>query len=299
MNLNYLKELIVLGECENFTVAAARLGIGQSTLSKHIASMEEELQTKLVTREKKDIFLTPAGEILLKSADAILKIYDKTVSDLAFLENESTGALHVDVFLWGMKQFVYPVTNLMREKFPQIEVILNSPHPVQPMEYLREGKTDIAQVFRYPHPDNEQLDFYDLGTTKFCIGMPAFHRLADKEQIFLRDLENETFVLAKTYEEFNAYFKNYLKGRGFRMKKEIMVDTVDTLFIMAESYNVVAPMQSISLDPNYRNNIFRYIEDSDSSVMMAYAWRKDNPNPCIPAFLAAVKQIFPSTQVFS
>ena len=298
MNLQYLKEFTVLAECKNFTIAAAQLLIGQPTLSKHIAQLEDELQTQLMIREKKDVFLTPAGEILLRSSQSILQIYEKALSDISFLSDESLGTLNIDVFLWGMKDYVYPVTNLMKDMFPQIDININSPHPTQPITNLRAGNVDIAQVFRYPHPDNDQLDFYDIGTTRFCIGMPKFHRLIDKETIFLRDLQGETFVFAKPYAEFNDYFKKYLTDHNFVMKKEILVDTIDSLFFMAESYNVIAPMQSISLDPNYRSNVFRYIADSES-VMMAYAWKKDNANPCISAFTTVLKQIYPTTRTFS
>ena len=49
MNTEYLKEFVVLAETKNFWEASDRLYMNQSTLSKHIKSLENELCVDLFT----------------------------------------------------------------------------------------------------------------------------------------------------------------------------------------------------------------------------------------------------------
>lgn len=53
-------------EAENFTAAAYNLGLTQPAVSQHIKQLEEEFGVKLFNRNGHNLFLTNAGEILLK-----------------------------------------------------------------------------------------------------------------------------------------------------------------------------------------------------------------------------------------
>ena len=48
MNTNWLREFVVLADTCSYAEAAARLFMGQSSLSKHIKALEEELGVRLV-----------------------------------------------------------------------------------------------------------------------------------------------------------------------------------------------------------------------------------------------------------
>ena len=50
MNTENIKEFIVLAETKNFWEASERLYMNQSTLSKHIKSLENDLGVALFTR---------------------------------------------------------------------------------------------------------------------------------------------------------------------------------------------------------------------------------------------------------
>ena len=292
MLIQHLEEFCVLAESKNFTKAAGQLYISQPTLSKHIGMLEEELGAALLDRTSKGVELTPAGQVLLDSAQEILAIHERTLFELEALTPRDNGALRLDVFLYGLSKFVYPLTAQMNKEHPDIEIEVRSPYPKNPIDVLLDGDTDVAQLFRYPHSNMESLEYRDVGISRFCIGMPYNHRLVNKEHIYLEDLAEETLLFAKTETEFNTYFKQHLARAGVNAKKEILVDSIDSMFVMAENYDVVAPMQSVNLDPNYRKNAFRYIDGTDESVRIAFAWRKGDENPCLATFSQIVEKLF-------
>ena len=52
MNLSWIKEFIVLSETGNYLAASGKLYIAQSSLSRHIKAMEEELGVLLFGRSR-------------------------------------------------------------------------------------------------------------------------------------------------------------------------------------------------------------------------------------------------------
>lgn len=68
MNISLFREFIVLAEEKNYMEAAERLYMNQSTLSKHIMSMENELGVPLFDRSTRRVELTEYGKALLPHA---------------------------------------------------------------------------------------------------------------------------------------------------------------------------------------------------------------------------------------
>lgn len=60
MNTNWLREFVVLADTCSYAEAAARLFMGQSSLSKHIKALEEELGLGLFERTSRRVRLSPA-----------------------------------------------------------------------------------------------------------------------------------------------------------------------------------------------------------------------------------------------
>ena len=61
MEIEYLHEFTVIANLGSFSRAAEELCISQSALSKHIAALERELDTPLLTRNSRNVSLSPAG----------------------------------------------------------------------------------------------------------------------------------------------------------------------------------------------------------------------------------------------
>ena len=73
MDIRILRYFLTVAKEQNFTKAAEQLNITQPTLSRQLASLEEELGTALFIRGSRSITLTEAG-ILLKRARSRLMV---------------------------------------------------------------------------------------------------------------------------------------------------------------------------------------------------------------------------------
>src|SRR5512136_3053582 len=77
MDISHLKEFVVLAQTGNFLEAADILYSSQSTLSKHIKSMELELGVPLFDRTTRKVSISKFGQLLLPYARQITEIQDK------------------------------------------------------------------------------------------------------------------------------------------------------------------------------------------------------------------------------
>jgi len=83
MELRHLRSFLVLAEELHQGRAAARLGIEQSSLSRQISDLEEELQATLFMRTTRGTWLSDAGSALLESARRIIADEQMTRAQVA------------------------------------------------------------------------------------------------------------------------------------------------------------------------------------------------------------------------
>ncbi|TCM53239.1 DNA-binding transcriptional LysR family regulator [Rhizobium sp. PP-F2F-G48] len=95
LNLTHIASFVMLQQTGSFTEAAARLGIGQSTVTQHIQRLEKSLGRQLVFRDTHQVRLTAEGEALLGHARGMLDLNGKVTA--LFGENRLRGRLRLGV----------------------------------------------------------------------------------------------------------------------------------------------------------------------------------------------------------
>lgn len=72
MNFKELQSFVAISKYKNFSKAAKALYLTQPTISHHIQTLEDELNTTILVRTSKSVSLTKAGQLLLIHAQKIL-----------------------------------------------------------------------------------------------------------------------------------------------------------------------------------------------------------------------------------
>ena len=94
MNIEYLRNFIKLTQYKSFSKLARDLPLSQSTLSHQISQLEKEFNgVILIDRTTKKFELTQAGNVLLKSAEQIIDLYDKCKVDLSKFQDQIIEAI--------------------------------------------------------------------------------------------------------------------------------------------------------------------------------------------------------------
>ncbi len=90
-----LAAFVAVAESGSFSEAAERLFITQPAVSKRIAQLEQQLETRLFDRIRKKIFLTEAGHALLPRARSILQSLKDAQQAVTDLDGDVSGKLAI------------------------------------------------------------------------------------------------------------------------------------------------------------------------------------------------------------
>src|SRR6266566_3250205 len=147
IELRHLAALEAVAREGSFRRAAERLGYVQSAISHQIAALESLTGKRLIERSRgtRPIALTPAGEVLLAHADAVIARMRTAQADLAALEGEGTTTLRVG----SMQDLTAHVVPALLRSFallrPDVSVSLHeSDSPATLLTLLGQGDVDLA-----------------------------------------------------------------------------------------------------------------------------------------------------------
>ena len=90
-----LRSFVAVVECANFTRAAQRLHLTQSTVSQQIRRLEDNLGCTLLDRDQRHVIATTEGERLLAYARRILTLHEEARE--AMFNQQSEGVLRLGV----------------------------------------------------------------------------------------------------------------------------------------------------------------------------------------------------------
>ena len=199
LDLKHLRTFIAVAEELSFRKAAERLNLTQPPVSLQIRNLEDELGEKLFDRGgRRKIQLTAAGRILLEGARETLRMAERTAENVALYSQGSSGHLrigHSDDFLHGL----LPRT-LARyhSDFPGVRVSLTARPSARVTEQLLAGELDLGFVcLPIPRLDTS-IVMQPLPSTPIVAVVATTHPLAGRQKIWLRELEEESFLLLPT-----------------------------------------------------------------------------------------------------
>lgn len=123
MDRQHLMEVFVtVAETESFSEAARRLNLSAASVTRAIATLEKNLQVKLLNRTTRSVKVTDAGHIYLAAVRRILGDIYAINETLAGARTKPSGKLSVTAPVQFGKIFINPVIVEYLELYPQMEV---------------------------------------------------------------------------------------------------------------------------------------------------------------------------------
>ena len=111
-------------EAKNFSAVARETNMSQSTVSKHIAALEERLGTKLLNRSTRSLKLTEAGKEYYQHCIRILNDFQEAEASVGKGKIKPTGTLRLSTSASFGRTFILPFLNEFLETYPEINIDL-------------------------------------------------------------------------------------------------------------------------------------------------------------------------------
>ncbi|MFJ5831657.1 LysR family transcriptional regulator [Streptomyces sp. NPDC093089] len=179
------------------TAAAAALYLTPSAVSQQLAALEQETGHRLVDRSARGARLTPAGEILLNHANAVLAQLERAESELAAYGSGEAGTVTVAAFATGIGLVVAPAIRALADSAPGIRVRVQDAEGDESLMMVLDRQVDVAVAVEYrgaPGEDDARLTRVPLYAEPFDAVLPPGHPLAAHERVALADLAKDTWI---------------------------------------------------------------------------------------------------------
>lgn len=123
MDRLYLMTVFVaVAEERSFAAGARRLGMSPPAVTRAIASLEERLGVKLLTRTTRYVRVTDAGQRYLEDARRIILDVDEADESVAGINAQPRGHLAVTAPILFGRMFVIPAVVDYLQQYPEMEV---------------------------------------------------------------------------------------------------------------------------------------------------------------------------------
>ena len=194
MNYNYLRYFSVLAQVEHYTLAAARLGISQPSLSSAINHLENELGgIKLFEKVGRNIRLTEEGRFYQEKVDAALHELNSASVTLRSSKVSAPVVVHMGVVSGALGGVVARELASHIRQNDRIRLQLTESSAEDLMDLVRQEKLDMAIVDTTNR--DRSLHFRKLCQRDFCVALPVEHPLANSEFLLPQQIAEEAQVV--------------------------------------------------------------------------------------------------------
>jgi DNA-binding transcriptional LysR family regulator len=209
--LQQLRILKAIATEKNFTRAASVLYISQPSLSKQIKSLEENLNTILINRERNNISLTESGEIFLQYSERILILCEESCRALIDLKNGDRGNLTVGASQTIGTYLMPRILAVFAQNYPQIDlkVQVDSTRAIATSIIKRE--IDVAIVGGEISEElKKKLTIKPFVWDELCLIIANSHPFAMKKVIPKEDLYYLDFIGLHSNSTIKKFIDNIL-----------------------------------------------------------------------------------------
>ena len=232
--LRLLRELAHRG---TMTSVAAAFGLTSSAVSQQLSTLEREAGVPLLERVGRRVRLTADGERLAAHAETILRAVDVAELDLKSAGETPKGTLDVASFSTFAKAHLLPATMRLRDRFPQLRMLIHELEPADSIESVRDGRCHIAVIFAYnlvPHADVAGLVTQELAEERLLLALPETWS-EERDPIDLRRLSQENWIVGSRQPDDRRLAERICAVAGFMPRITHTVDDYDLVLRMVSA----------------------------------------------------------------
>lgn len=197
MEITYLNEFIKVAETGNYLEAADQLFISQSSLSKHIQTLEKEMGLSLLDRTTRKVKLSSAGEVFFPFAKSLVKTYEDSLAALKKSEENAKKEFTLGVLPSIDSYGISDIVSEYMKKWKDTKIRLDEDDTSILLDKLKKGLYHLA--FAYDTKSDASLASVPYATDYLVAVIPKGHPLATQKSVTLKELAKENLIVLKSH----------------------------------------------------------------------------------------------------
>ncbi len=232
-NLNAMAIFAKVVQAGGFTAAANALGLPKSNISRHVSTLENELNVQLLERSTRRVHLTEIGEIYYRHCQRVLEEVEQAELSVNQMLAGPRGVLRVSASVTAGQQLLSPILSGYLLQYPDVQLQLELSN--RRIDLIEEG-FDLA-IRIGPLADSGLISRY-LGKSRLYLyaskqyterrGEPAVpHELIDHQLLLMGEMGlNDTLLLLGPRSEEKLIVKPYSTANDFHTLHQLASDGI-------------------------------------------------------------------------
>jgi len=263
MTITQLQYVLAVAEHKNFTLAAEKCFVTQPTLSMQIQKIEEELSIQIFDRTKKPIQLTDIGQKIVNQAKNIVIEADRIKDIVEQQKGFIGGEFRLGIIPTIMPTLLPMFLNNFIKKYPKVKLIIEELNTDEIIVKLKNGHLDAA-IASTPLME-EKLKEIVLYFEPFVAYIPENHKIADKGEIEISDLNIEEILLLQDGHCFRDGILNLCKSDGVSTGNSFQLESgsFETLIKLADEglgTTLLPYLHTLDLSEKDKKKLHHFVE---------------------------------------
>ncbi|WP_405159393.1 LysR family transcriptional regulator [Paenibacillus sp. FSL H8-0283] len=263
MELLQLKYFLTVARCEHVTEAAGKLHVTQSSLSKTIQRLEDDLGVPLFDRIGRKLRLNDFGRTFLQRTEKALFELEQGKREIADLSNPDQGTLQLAV---TTASTLPGILREFRKNKPDIQFHVQMVSLENMSRLLHRGEVDFC--LSSPPIEGDDIKCQILYDDPIVVAVPMGHRYADRSSIQLTELKDERFVGVKQGYGVRDMVDSVCQSAGFLPKYVYEGDEPARLTALVEAEIGLAFIPSTARNPHER---IKYLQVEEHQLVRKIA----------------------------
>jgi DNA-binding transcriptional LysR family regulator len=280
--VRHLRAVNVLAEELNFTRAADRLHITQSGFSKQINEVEARHGFHLFIRQnKKNVELTEVGRIFVEEARLALLHIDRAIHAA---REGSDSILTIGHSPDADEAWISAILAIRLPMHPKLRIQLVSEFSRELVRSVMAGDLDLALVTA--PPDDSRITAAAFAQTRFYTVLPQNHVAAQKEEIALKDLAGDEWILfaRRAHPVVHDAIMNAAQREGIAPKHAHDIHTVDQAVHLVSEHVGVAILTKPAAGARVQRVVVKPLSNASLSLKTCVIMGSDNDSRLVNEF---------------
>jgi DNA-binding transcriptional LysR family regulator len=260
MHVETLKVFCDLVDMQSFSLAAERNFVTQSAVSQQVRTLEEKFKRRLLerVRGRREVRLTPAGEVFYREAKHVLDCYDQLQESMRSLVGKISGTVKVaTVYSVGLHELPPKVREFM-SKFPHAKIDLEYSRMTRVVRDVLNGSVELG-IVTFPEP-KRGLTIVPMTGDRLVLICPPEHEFAGRKKLKAKDLQGRDFVFFERDIPTRKATDKILKSYGVDVRKVAEFDNIETIKRAVEVGFGLAIVPQPSVADEEKNNQLAVIQ---------------------------------------
>ena len=253
MRIEQLQAFIAITETGNFGQAAKKCGVTQSTISRQIQSLEQDLGLPLFHRSTQ-AKLTVGGEKLLPRAQRICQEWQRANHECADLIAGKQPELCIAAIHSVCAHYLPPILQQFCSDYPEVQLRVTALGSDRALKVLRDGLIDVAIVMnnRFLTASTE-IELTVLYEEQVDVLMAANHPLSRLEKIPPIQLVEYPQIVFKDGYGMQRLVQDWFREQNIELKTAMELNTLDAFRGVIRQGEMIALLPHKALIDSYND----------------------------------------------